>query len=177
MAVSEQPGEVPEGPRVVMMGVSGSGKSTVGEALAEAAGVLFVDGDGLHPAANVAKMSAGIPLVDADRWPWLDVIAQTLAGHPEGVVVACSALRKIYRDRIRAGAPGVRFVFLDGPMEVIGTRQASRKGHFMPPSLLASQFATLERPGADEPDVLTVSVEQPIEAVAADAVRALADAR
>ncbi|MBB5754139.1 gluconokinase [Prosthecomicrobium pneumaticum] len=159
--------------RVVVMGVSGSGKSTVGEALGAAAGVAFVDGDGLHPDANVAKMSAGIPLTDADRWPWLDIVAATLADHPQGAVVACSALRKVYRDRIRAGAPGVRFVFLDGGQDVIGGRQASRKGHFMPPSLLASQFATLERPGADEPDVVRVSVDQPVEAVVAAAVEGL----
>lgn len=133
---------------VVVMGVSGSGKSTVGAALADALGVRFVDGDSLHPAANVAKMAAGIPLDDSDRVPWLDAVAAVLAAGP--VVVACSALRRVYRDRLRAAAPALELVFLDGSRELLASRMARRPGHFMPTTLLESQLATLERPGADE---------------------------
>jgi gluconokinase len=147
---------------VVVMGVSGSGKSSVGEGLATALGIDFVDGDGLHSPENVAKMASGTPLVDDDRWPWLDRIGATLADrttYPAGIVVACSALRKIYRDRIRAAAGGaIHFVFLDAPQALVQERLGARKGHFMPPSLLASQFATLERP-TGEPDVLPVAVD------------------
>ena len=133
---------------VVVMGVSGSGKSTVGAALAHALGVRFVDGDALHPAGNVAKMAAGIPLDDADRAPWLDAIGTVLAAGP--VVVACSALRRVYRDRLRAAAPSLELVFLDGNRELLASRMSVRPGHFMPASLLDSQLATLERPDADE---------------------------
>lgn len=150
---------------VVVMGVSGSGKSSVGEGLASALGIDFVDGDGLHSPENVAKMASGTPLVDDDRWPWLDKIGATLAdraAHPAGIVVACSALRKIYRDRIRAAAgQPIRFVFLDAPQVLVQERLGARKGHFMPPSLLASQFATLERPNG-EGDVLPVAVNVPV---------------
>ncbi|BCP54789.1 hypothetical protein K32_34060 [Kaistia sp. 32K] len=151
---------------IIVMGVSGSGKSSVGEGLAAALGIDFVDGDGLHSPENVAKMASGTPLVDDDRWPWLDKIGRTLgdrAAHPAGIVVACSALRKIYRDRIRAAAgQPIRFVFLDAPQSLVQDRLGARKGHFMPPSLLASQYATLERPGADEADVLAVAVDVPV---------------
>lgn len=133
---------------VVVMGVSGSGKSTIGAAIADAIGVPFVDGDDLHPAANVAKMSAGDPLTDDDRWPWLDAVAARLAGG--GVVVACSALKRAYRDRLRAAAPALRLVFLDGDRETLAPRMSTRPGHFMPASLLDSQLATLERPSPDE---------------------------
>lgn len=150
---------------VVVMGVSGSGKSSVGEGLASALGIDFVDGDGLHSPENVAKMASGIPLVDDDRWPWLDKIGATLgdrAAHPAGIVVACSALRKIYRDRIRAAAgQPIRFVFLDAPQVLVQERLGARKGHFMPPSLLTSQYATLERPNG-EADVLPVAVDVPV---------------
>jgi gluconokinase len=132
---------------VVVMGVSGSGKSTIGSMLAERLEVPFVDGDALHPPANVAKMAAGIPLDDADRWPWLDAVGARLAEPP--VVVACSALRRAYRDRLRAAAPHARFVLLDGPRELLAERMV-RPGHFMPPELLDSQLATLERPDPDE---------------------------
>jgi carbohydrate kinase (thermoresistant glucokinase family) len=143
------------------MGVSGSGKSTIGALLAEALGWPFADADGFHPAANVAKMAAGQPLTDADRWPWLDAIAAHIgasrtAGQP--VVVACSALRRAYRERLRAGHGDLIFLHLAGAPEVIATRQAARQGHFMPPSLMASQFATLEDPAA-EADAVTVSVQ------------------
>lgn len=144
---------------IVVMGVSGSGKTTVGRALAAHDGLAFVDGDDLHPAANVAKMQAGHPLDDEDRWPWLDRVAATLAdgaASPAGIVVACSALKRAYRDRLRAGAPGVRFVLLDLDEAEALARVAHRAHHYMPASLVASQFATLERPGPDEPDVLVV---------------------
>ncbi|AYF98400.1 gluconokinase [Protaetiibacter intestinalis] len=133
---------------VVVAGVSGSGKSTVGALLAERLGVPFVDGDALHPPANVAKMAAGIPLDDADRGPWLDAVGERLAAG--SVVVACSALRRAYRDRLRAAAPSVRIVLLDGTRELLGERMAARAEHFMPPALLDSQLATLERPAPDE---------------------------
>jgi len=141
---------------VVVMGVSGSGKSTVAAGIAAALGIDFIDGDGLHPEQNVARMRAGIPLQDADRWPWLDRIGECLADAarwPHGLVIACSALKRAYRDRLRAAAPGVRFVFLDGDAELIGSRMAARTGHYMPEALLASQLQTLERPAADETDV------------------------
>jgi gluconokinase len=163
--------------RVVVMGVSGSGKSTIGAEIAAALALRFVDGDSLHSAANVARMQSGVPLTDDDRWPWLDRIGAELADaarSPAGVVVACSALRRAYRDRIRAAAPGVRFVFLDGAQSTIEARMATRSGHYMPTSLLASQFATLERPGRGERGVVTLSIERPVADVVGDAVRALA---
>jgi gluconokinase len=155
---------------IIVMGVSGSGKSTIGALLAEALGWPFADADGFHPAANVAKMAAGQPLTDEDRWPWLDAIATHIgasrtAGQP--VVVACSALRRAYRERLRAGHGDLIFLHLTGAPEVIATRQAARQGHFMPPSLMASQFATLEDPAA-EADAVMVSVSaSPHEVVAA----------
>ncbi|MFN7332706.1 MAG: gluconokinase [bacterium] len=145
---------------IIVMGVSGSGKSTIGALLAERLGWPFADADGFHPPANVAKMASGQPLTDADRWPWLDAIAAHIGaarrtGQP--VVVACSALRRAYRDRLRAGHGDLIFLHLSGAPAVIAERQAARQGHFMPPSLMASQFATLEDTG-DEPDALSVSV-------------------
>lgn len=132
---------------VVVMGVSGSGKTTVGEALAVALGVPFADGDALHPAANVAKMAAGIPLDDADRAPWLDAIGAVLAAGP--VVVACSALKRAYRDRLRTAAPDLELISLAVDRATLLDRMTHRT-HFMPPSLLDSQLATLEPPTADE---------------------------
>lgn len=149
---------------VVVMGVSGSGKSTVGAALADALGLRFVDGDALHPAANVAKMAAGIPLDDADRAPWLDAIGAVLAAEP--VVVACSALRRVYRDHLRAAAPKLQLVFLDGSPELLASRMVARPGHFMPASLLDSQLATLEPPTpAEHP--LTVDIAAPVAEIVA----------
>jgi gluconokinase len=146
--------------RIVIMGVSGCGKSSVGEGLAARLGIAYRDGDDLHPPANVAKMRGGVPLSDDDRWPWLDRVAAVLAGEAP-VIVGCSALRRAYRDRLRAGAGGpVRFVHLAGSREVIAARMAARKGHYMPPSLLDSQFAALEPPGPDE--ALTVEIDQPL---------------
>jgi len=138
------------------MGVSGTGKSTVGVALADRLGAAWVDGDDLHPPANVAKMAAGVPLDDADRAPWLDRVGAWLAEHGSaaGGVVACSALRRAYRDRLRAAAPTTFHVHLDGPVEVVAARQAGRPGHFMPASLLASQLALLEPLAPDEAGVV-----------------------
>ena len=161
---------------IIVMGVSGSGKSTIGALLAEALGWPFADADGFHPAANVAKMAAGQPLTDEDRWPWLDAIATHIgasrtAGQP--VVVACSALRRAYRERLRAGHGDLIFLHLAGAPEVIAERQAARQGHFMPPSLMASQFATLEDP-AEEVDAVTVSVSASLHEVVATALEQLA---
>ena len=153
------------GPAVVMMGVSGSGKTTVGEALAARLGVPFRDADEFHPRSNVEKMSAGIPLTDEDRWPWLDAIATAIRETPrgEGLVVSCSALKRAYRERIvRMAVRPLMFVHLDGPKAVLAERLKGRKGHFFPPSLLKSQLATLEPLGADEP-ALRVSIELPVE--------------
>lgn len=157
---------------VVVMGVSGSGKSTVGKALAQRISVPFADADDFHPAANTAKMSAGEPLTDADRWPWLDAVGEWLAGHRAGGVMSCSALKRSYRDRLRRHEADTYFVCLAGSPELIGRRQAARRGHFMPATLLASQFATLEPLAADEPGV-TIDVDQSVDAIVNDAVAAL----
>lgn len=135
---------------VVVMGVSGSGKSTVGAALARRMRVPFLDADTLHPAANVAKMAAGHPLDDDDRYPWLDTVGEWLAAHRDGGVVSCSALKKTYRDRLRAHCPGVEFVHLSGSAELIAGRLTARTDHFMPAALLRSQLDTLEPLGPDE---------------------------
>lgn len=149
--------------RIIIMGVSGCGKSTVGAALADRLGIPYRDGDDLHPARNVEKMRAGIPLDDKDRAPWLDLVADALMTNAP-VIVGCSALRRSYRDRIRAGAGGkVHFVHLAGDHNLIASRMASRTGHYMPPQLLDSQFATLEAPGPDE--ALTVSIDQTLDAM------------
>ena len=141
------------------MGVSGAGKSTVGAALAQRLGAAFVDSDSLHPQANVAKMAAGNALTDEDRWPWLHLVGAELASpHPDGIVVACSALKRAYRDAIRATAPSTVFVQLNVELPVLQGRVAQRPGHFMPPSLLASQLDTLEPLQADEAGV-TVSTQ------------------
>ncbi|AFC87419.1 gluconokinase [Frateuria aurantia] len=140
----------------IVMGVSGSGKSTVGQALAEALTLPFCEGDSLHPAANIAKMAAGHPLTDADRWPWLDLIGdwiRTRLRQGEGGVVSCSALRRVYRDRLRQAGARVRFVYLDIPRQVLQQRLQARH-HFMPASLLDSQLQTLEPPTADEAPVV-----------------------
>jgi carbohydrate kinase (thermoresistant glucokinase family) len=143
--------------RVVVMGVSGCGKSTVGRLLARDLGVPFVDADALHPATNVEKMAGGVPLTDDDRWPWLRLVGAELAGPSGGAVVACSALRRAYRDVLREQAPGTVFVHLDGTREQLLERVRSRPGHFMPASLLDSQLATLEPLGDDE-DGLTLDL-------------------
>lgn len=153
---------------LVVMGVSGSGKTSVGQGIAERSGLPFVDGDGLHSAENVAKMHAGHALDDADRAPWLDAVGAVLgdtARYPGGVVVACSALKRGYRDRLRAASGGCRFLYLALAPELARQRVAGRTGHFMPPSLVADQFATLEVPGKDEPDVTTVEAGMPLAAI------------
>ncbi|WP_230977774.1 gluconokinase [Microbacterium oxydans] len=142
---------------IVVMGVSGAGKTTVGRDLAHRLGVSFIDADDLHGSENVAKMAAGIPLDDDDRWPWLDRVGVALAADP-GVVIACSALKRRYRDRLRASAPDTVFVHLDAPKERVTEQATARRGHFMPPALLASQLQTLEPLGADE-DGITVTVD------------------
>lgn len=138
---------------LVVMGVSGSGKTTVARGLAERLGWRFQEGDALHPSANVAKMSAGTPLSDGDRWPWLAAVAAVIDGwRAEGVsgIVTCSALKRAYRAVLMGGRPDVRLVYLAGDKALIAGRMAARKGHFMPAALLDSQFAALEVPGADE---------------------------
>ena len=139
---------------IVVMGVCGCGKSTVGIQLAERLGMAFVDADDLHPQSNIDKMSRAIPLNDDDRWPWLDIVGKTLAtevARSGGAVVACSALRQAYRDRITAAAgEPVLFVHLAGSYETISDRLNQRGGHFMPPALLKSQFETLETPNDGE---------------------------
>ncbi|KIT15155.1 gluconokinase [Jannaschia aquimarina] len=134
--------------RLVVMGVTSTGKSLTGANLARALNVPFIDGDDLHPQRNVDKMARGEPLDDTDRAPWLARIGAVLAERP--CVIACSALKRAYRDRLRADAPDLVFVHLHGPREVIAERMAQRDGHFMPLSLLDSQLATLEMPGPDE---------------------------
>ena len=161
---------------VVVMGVSGTGKSTVAEGIASALGLRCIDGDHLHSAASVAKMSRGVALGDEDRWPWLDRVGAALAdaqASPAGMVVSCSALRRVYRDRLRAACPGLRFLFLDGDAELIGARLRQRAGHYMPASLFDSQLHSLERPDSDEHDVLRADVSVAADQVIAHAVAAL----
>ena len=152
---------------LVVMGVSGSGTSTIADRLAARLGWRCEDGDKFHPASNVAKMSAGHPLTDEDRWPWLQAIADEIdrvckAG--QRAVIACSALKHAYRDILVHGRNDVRIVFLDGTYDLIAGRLAARKGHFMPPGLLTSQFETLEPPSPDERAV-TVSIDAPIKTI------------
>lgn len=138
---------------IVVMGVSGCGKSTVGQAIAQALGVEFADGDDFHPISNKQKMAAGTPLTDDDRWPWLAIVAEWLASPPDGGVIACSALKRSYRDALRQGAPGTFFVHLHGPKQEALRRVQSRPDHFMPASLVDSQYETLELLGEDEEGV------------------------
>ncbi|RLL70595.1 gluconokinase [Streptomyces sp. Z26] len=148
---------------VVVMGVSGTGKSTVGELVAEALGVPYAEADAFHPEANIAKMSAGTPLDDADRAPWLDAIGAWAADRTArglGGVVSCSALKRRYRDRLRAADPALFFLHLDGSRELVAERLAGRRGHFMPRALLDSQFADLEPLEPDERGAaLTIDAE------------------
>jgi gluconokinase len=169
--VSDDTNEMPCA--LVVMGVSGSGKSTVADRLAERLGWRYEDGDRFHPASNVAKMSAGQPLTDEDRWPWLQAIADEIdrvceAG--ERAAIACSALKRAYRDILVHGRNDVRIIYLNGTQELISDRLALRKNHFMPPGLLASQFRTLEPPDAGENPV-TVSIDASVDAIVDDIVR------
>jgi gluconokinase len=157
---------------LIVMGVSGSGKSTIAEKLAVRLGWTFEDGDRFHPKSNVEKMSAGHPLTDEDRRPWLQAIANEIdrvCKAREHTVIACSALKRAYRHILLHGRDDVRFVYLDGTQELIASRLAKRKDHFMPPGLLASQFKTLEPPGADENPV-TVSIDAAVEKIVEDIV-------
>lgn len=149
-------------PRLIIMGVSGCGKSTVGRRLAERLGLPFLEGDELHPPSNVALMAAGTPLTDADRAGWLDAIAQRLSelGPDDGLVVSCSALKRAYRDRLRAATPQLHFVHLHGTRALLAARLRERQGHYMPPTLLDSQLDTLEIPNANEA-VLSLDMAEP----------------
>nr|WP_298103970.1 gluconokinase [uncultured Shinella sp.] len=162
---------------IVVMGVSGCGKTSVAEGLAAALPAAFVEGDSLHPAENVEKMSKGIPLDDADRWPWLDIIGRALSdalAQDKSIVISCSALKKVYRDHLRAAAGGnLSFVFLKGSHALLLSRMSARRNHFMPASLLDSQLATLEDPSG-EPGVITVDIDAPIERIVAAALQGLA---
>jgi len=155
------------------MGVSGSGKSTVGALLAQKLGVPFADADDLHPAANVAKMAAGIPLTDDDRWPWLALVGDALhAASRTGLVIACSALKRSYRDAIRAAAPTAEFVQLDGSRELLESRLGHREGHFMPAALLDSQLAALEPLGEGERGIV-IGIDNSPENIVATLAREL----
>jgi gluconokinase len=150
---------------VIAMGVSGSGKTTIGRAVATTLEIAFIDGDGFHPKSNVEKMRAGIPLTDADREPWLNAISGWLRDHEDrGAVTACSALRRAYRDVLRHGAPNAVFLHLNGDPSVVTDRVARRPGHFMPTSLVRSQYDTLEPLRPDEYGV-TISFDQPVTAI------------
>ncbi|KUF13532.1 gluconokinase [Streptomyces silvensis] len=160
---------------VVVMGVAGTGKTTVGPLLAARLGVPYAEGDDFHPEANIAKMSAGTPLTDEDRMPWLDAIGEWAHGRAGlGGVVSSSALKRAYRDRLRAAAPGLVFVHLTGDRALIEDRMSHREGHFMPTKLLDSQFATLQPLGADEAGV-GVDVAGTPEEIADRAAAALAE--
>ena len=152
----------------VVMGVSGCGKSSVAEKLANATGGSFLDADDFHPPANKAKMASGIPLTDEDRWSWLDTLNEELRKRSEDGLPAflgCSALRKVYRERLATGLPGLRYVYLKGSKELIRSRMQSRSGHFMPPALLDSQFAALEEP--TEAEAAIIPIDPPVEEIVA----------
>jgi carbohydrate kinase (thermoresistant glucokinase family) len=160
---------------VLVMGVSGSGKTTVADGVARRNGWHLVEGDKFHPPANVAKMSAGIPLTDDDRWPWLAAIAReidAIRARGESAVVASSALKRAYRDVLIGGRPDVVLVYLKGSKDLIAARMAARRNHFMPPALLDSQFATLEEPSEDEHPVV-VSIDAAPDAIVDEVARKL----
>ena len=160
-----------------MMGVSGSGKSLIGDAFARALGVDFIEGDEYHPAENVRKMAVGIPLTDDDRAQWLDSLARRIREAKDagvGLVITCSALKRSYRDILRAQADDLHFVFLKGDRALIAERLTNRRRHFMPPSLLESQLATLEEPSADEHAWVCDITESPKDLVASLVARASA---
>jgi gluconokinase len=157
---------------VVVMGVSGCGKSAVGQRLADALGLPLIEGDSFHSAGNIAKMQQGMALTDDDRAGWLAALGQELSRHPGGAVLTCSALKRSYRDSLRAAAPGLRFVHLALSQQDALQRVAGRAGHFYPPSLVASQFEALEDP-AGEPGVIAVDALLPLSVVTDQALRSL----
>lgn len=160
---------------LIVMGVAGSGKTTVAQALTARIGWRFEDGDKFHPAGNVAKMRAGHPLTDEDRWPWLRAIAEEVDRSGEAgqhLVVACSALKRVYRDILIGKRTGVRLIYLKGTRDLILQRLRARRGHFMPPELLDSQFATLEEPAPDE-NAVVADVAPAVDAIVDDIVRQL----
>lgn len=164
-------------PLVVVMGVSGSGKTTIGTLVAHELGVEFIDGDSLHPIENVEKMASGTPLDDDDRAPWLEIVGRTLHEHGErgnGLVVACSALKRMYRDQIRSQSPAALFLHLSGSLEVLTRRIEGRSGHFMPAALLQSQIDTLEPLTADE-DGYVLDIDQPVAQMVREAVEHLGE--
>ena len=157
----------------VVMGVSGSGKTTIARGLADGEGWILLEGDQFHPPANIAKMAAGTPLTDEDRWPWLRAIAarqDQLRAAGQSAVVACSALKRAYRDILIGDRPNTLLVYLRGSKALIGERMQARKHHFMPPALLDSQFADLQEPTADEHPIV-VDIGDPLDAVIRDVVR------
>ncbi|WP_137920018.1 gluconokinase [Hydrogenophaga sp. 2FB] len=160
----------PENTSLVVMGVAGCGKSSLGQLCAQALGLPLLEGDDFHAPSNVAKMRSGIALSDDDRAAWLDTLAEQLRSHPQGVVLTCSALKRRYRDRLREAAPGLRFVFLELTQAQARERVAARPAHLFPVSLVASQFATLEDP-RDEPGVLPLDAAQPLNDLASAVVR------
>lgn len=163
--------------KYILMGVAGCGKTTVGEALAETFGWTYEDGDNLHPQSNIDKMAAGSPLTDEDRAPWLELVGQELAKHDTPIIIGCSALKRIYRDWIReAAGADVCFIHLAGSRQLIEERMAARQGHFMPVSLLDSQFATLEAPQEqiEQENAITVDISGDLDAIIAQVKKALA---
>jgi gluconokinase len=161
---------------IVVMGVSGAGKSTVGAALARRLGVVFADADDFHPQANIAKMASGTALTDDDRYRWLDAVGEWLAHHRYGGVMSCSALKRKYRDQLRAHCGQIEFLYLTGSPQLIARRLARRPGHFMPSSLLSSQLNTLEPLGPDEHGV-AVDAGQSVDAIVESFLRYSADRR
>ncbi len=161
---------------IIVMGVSGAGKSSIGERLAARLGCEFVEGDRLHPASNVEKMAKGMPLTDEDRWPWLDLVGNELATSVEkgkSLVLSCSALKRTYRERLRKAAGGrLRFVFLKGTPQLLEVRMGERTGHFMPLSLLQTQLATLETPEGEE-GVVTVDIDATLDEIVEAAYQGL----
>ena len=164
------------GKSFILMGVSSTGKTSVGTEVVHRLGIKLIDGDDLHPRANIIKMSEGHPLNDEDRAPWLERIrdaAFSLEHKSEVGIIVCSALKKKYRDQIRDGNSNVKFLFLHGSYDVILERMRQRKGHYMKESMLKSQFETLEVPGADEPDVISIDINAPFDEVVERCIQAL----
>lgn len=161
---------------IILMGVSGTGKTTVGQALSQAIGAKFIDGDDLHPRQNIVKMASGQPLEDSDRLPWLDRIGDvifSLGQKNESGILVCSALKKRYRDQLRQGNPALRFLWLTGDYDCILQRMQQRKGHFMPEALLRSQFAALEAPDESEPDIVAVDIAPDVAQIVGNALALL----